>query len=228
MTKKLLLASAVCLGLPLGGHANATTFSYSSYNVVNDQNVSISGPGGFSETGGSGQIVLQGGSGDLLTWCIDIFDFLQGSGAYTFGNTPSNDGSQPPAPPSAALTNAQIGEIGALILYGNAHLGDNYDVSSGTQIAIWETEYGSLGYTFNGSAGANAEAATLLGLTLTPYYNWDMLSSENGEGLITNQGLSTLVPEPASLTLLGAALAGDDGAALQIIGVADGEIFGRR
>jgi hypothetical protein len=205
----LLPVLAIGLGLALSGTAGATTFSYSSYSVVNDQNVTITGPGGFNETGGSGQIVLHGSSVDLLTWCIDIFDYLTGSGTYTFGNTPSDNGSQPPSPPTAALTNAQIGAIGALVLYGNAHLGDNYDVSSGTQIAIWETEYSALGYSFNGSG--SVEAAFLLGLPLAPYYNWDMLSSTDGAGLINNQGLSTLsapIPEPGSLALLGSALGG--------------------
>jgi hypothetical protein len=206
--KQSLLAATIGLVVALNDPAGATTFSYSGYSVVNNQTVTITGPYGFNETVGSGQIVLHGSNGDLPTWCIDIFHFLQGSGTYSLGGPPSNNGSQPPAPASAALSAAQTGLIGALVLYGNTHLGDSYDVSSGTQIAIWQTEYGALGYSFNGSAGANAMAALLLGLPLAPYTGWNMLSSTDGQGLVNSQGLATLVAEPTSVMLLGGALAG--------------------
>jgi hypothetical protein len=115
----------------------------------------------------------------------------------------------------SALTSTQIGEIGALADYGNAHIGDNFNVSSGVQIAIWETEYG-LSDSFVGSAGANAEAAAVLAMTLTPDPNWAQLADyTNGtQGLvINNQGLEYkppvgVVPEPATLALLGIGLAG--------------------
>lgn len=207
MRKRLLVAVATALGFAFAAEPANATFIYSNYSVVNDQNVTIIGPGNFNETVGSGQIVLQSSDGTLPTWCIDIFDYLANSGSYNFSNTPSNNGTEPPAPPSAALTNAQIGEIGALIVYGDSHLNDSFDVSSGTQIAIWETEDGGLGYSFNGSAGADAVAASLLASPLTPYFGWDMLYSVDNQGLVNNQGLST-IPEPSSLALLVAALGG--------------------
>jgi hypothetical protein len=208
------LAAAAALGIALIGSANASpSFTYGSYEVVNNQGVSISGPGGFNEYGGSGQVILVGSGPDagklLDTWCIDVGDWLAGSGTFTIGGwAPSDNGTAPPNPASAALTHSQIGEIGALIQYGKLHLYDSYDTSSGIQIAIWETEYSTLGYTFSGSSGADAVAADLLGMSLTPWYGWEPLFSENSDGVVTNQAQAAAVPEPTTFMLVSAALLG--------------------
>jgi hypothetical protein len=218
-TKNLVSVVAVCVAglFAIAGPARATTLPYTSYSVTNDQNVVING----SETVGSGQIVLMDGSNSYPTWCIDIYHTLLGSDTSTYTEyptssyAPGNMGVPVPPGPGTALTATQIGEIGALADYGNAHIGDNFNVSSGVQIAIWETEYG-LSDSFVGSAGANAEAATLLAMTFTPDPNWAQLADyTNGtQGLvINNQGLefkppAGAVPEPATLALLGIGLAG--------------------
>jgi hypothetical protein len=112
--------------------------------------------------------VLHGADFDLKTWCIDIFHDLAGSGTFTISSAPSSNGT---IPPPNALDGTTIGETGALAAWGNAHIGDSYDVSSGTQIAIWRTEYEDGGYTFTGSAGAKAMADSLLAMTLSPVPN---------------------------------------------------------
>jgi len=218
MITKLAGMAVVTAMLAASGPAIATTFTYSSYSVVNEQNVNISGPSSppFITPAGSGQILLQGTSlgFDVPAWCIDIFDMLTPTGIYTFGPSAdaSDNGTAPPVPSSAGLS-TQIGEIGALMDYGNAHVNDpgGFDISSGTQLAIYMTEYAGLGYAFAGSSGANAEAAYLLGLTLTPDYNWLALTNTTSQGLVTNQGVATTVsepvPEPASIALLGVGLA---------------------
>ena len=204
-----LLAPSLAIGSAVAG-----PFVYSGYDVVNNQSVSLSGPGGFNEVGGSGQIILHGtgpsAGVNILAWCIDVLHWLQGSGTYTFNSSPSNNGTNPPTPAAAALSTVTIGQIGALIAYGNAHINDSYDISSGTQIAIWTTEYAGLGYSFLGSPGANATASALLALlpSLTPDHSWLALTSKDSQGLVTNQSLAIQVPEPGALGLLGAGLLG--------------------
>ncbi len=196
-----VLASLLATASP----AAAGTVSYDGYDVVHNQNVSISGPG-VNESGGSGQILLHtAGGGYLATWCVDIFHFLSGSGTYTIGGVPSGNGT--PAPTGAPLSNAVLGEIGALVNYGNAHIGDTYDVSSGTQIAIWRAEYGS-SYTFVGSAAAMSTADSLLAMSLPPDYSYAVLTSMDGSRAVNDQGLVTAAPEPATLGLIGLGLAG--------------------
>ncbi len=224
-TKNLVSVVAVCVAglFAIAGPARATQLPYTSYSVTNDQSVTISGS--VSGTVGSGQIVLMDGSNSYPTWCIDIYHTLLGSDTSTYteyptsSNTPGNMGVPVPPGPGTALTATQIGEIGALADYGNAHIGDNFNVSSGVQIAIWETEY-SPSDTFVGSAGANAEAAALLGMTLTPDPNWAQLAdyTTNTQGVVisvNNQSLEFKppagvppLPEPATLALLGIGLAG--------------------
>jgi len=161
--KTALLASAVAIGALAATPAFATTFAYGSYNVVNNQNVTLTGPNNFNEVGGSGQIDLIGTGANagqtLAVWCIDLVQELQNSGVFTYNNPSSVTiaGTQ-----NVALTSAQIGEIGGLIVYGNANIGTgDYNFSSALQIAIWTIEYAGQGYTINGSSGTDTGALTL-------------------------------------------------------------------
>src|SRR5271166_4807000 len=89
MITKLAGMAVVTAMLAASGPALATTFTYASYSVVNNQNVNISGPSPppFITPDGSGQILLQGTSlgFDVPAWCIDIFDMLTPTGTYILG-----------------------------------------------------------------------------------------------------------------------------------------------
>jgi hypothetical protein len=138
------LAAAI-VATTLGAQsASAANITYTGYSWIGD-NINISSPNTVS--GGAGQITLTGVGGytsnTLLAWCLDIYDYLQGNNGtkytYTIGGP---------------LTN---GKIGGLIKEGNelvaagslSYDGVNWnkaDLSAAAQVAIWTTEYGSLGY----------------------------------------------------------------------------------
>jgi hypothetical protein len=181
-TKSALVASVIAIGALAATPAFATTFDYSSYNVVNNQNVTLTGPNNFNETGGSGQIDLIGTGANagqtIAVWCIDLVQELLTSGVFTYNNPSSVTiaGTQ-----NVAMTNTQIGEIGGLINYGNANIGTgDYDFSSAIQIAIWTIEYAGQGYTITGSSGAETEAGTLeteaANGTIAPNTGWSALT----------------------------------------------------
>src|SRR5690348_7623573 len=113
--------------------ASAATFQYDGFDLANQQ-------------ADAGQITLYGSGPNtgqsFIAWCMDIYDWLQYSGTFTVkplttAGAPATAGTNP------TLTQAQIGQIGALISYGNANINTNYNVSAAIQLAIWELEYGS-------------------------------------------------------------------------------------
>jgi hypothetical protein len=124
-----------------GGAAQATSFQYGTYTVVNEQVISISSP--TMAAGGVGEIILEGSGANagqtLLAWCLDIYTALKSAGTYNIGTlTAAGSGA-----PNPTLTNAQIGEIGALMLNGERLANSMLNSSAATQLAIWEVEYGS-------------------------------------------------------------------------------------
>lgn len=121
--------------------ASATTFTYGSISVANEQTVQITSPNNIF--GGMGQITLNGSGPNIgqsiLAWCLDVTTFLTTSGSYR--TSPLTTAGAGGANPS--LTSAQIGQIGSLIAHGNALISGPTDASAAIQLAIWTTEYGA-------------------------------------------------------------------------------------
>jgi hypothetical protein len=149
------------LGLSaLVGTASAETFTYGSYSVVNEVNVTISGSPSPSVPGfedgyfGSGQIILNGTGADagkyLDVWCIDATHILQWSDTYTVISSGfTNDGS---ASGGSLIGSPALGEIGALVNWGDQHINTYTDVSAAVQLAIWMIEYPGATFTSDSSA----------------------------------------------------------------------------
>jgi hypothetical protein len=201
---RFLKVTAVLTGLAmLGGYstaATAGTFTYQSYGF-SGENVHITdlSLGVNNEYGGAGLITLNGSS-TIAAYCVDIADWLLGSGTY---NTGINPAANPNLAGLSGFTgHSKIADISALIANGSN--------AAAVQVAIWETEYGSA-VTITPDdphlqSVANAYFADLQTLWTVPGNRSLMeLTPTGGQ---TNQALVYLVaaPEPASMAILGAAM----------------------
>jgi hypothetical protein len=200
-----LVAAALVAGVNV---ASAATFTYSSYSVTNEQDITILTPNSIS--GGAGQITLIGSGAnpgvitndgaDILAWCLNIYTYLASSGTYTVGTltTAGTGGSNP------TLTTTQIGEIGALMLNGDAIINSSTNVSAAIQLAIWEVEYGST-FTYSGLSSAVTNLANTYKSDVTggspiwaPDYNVSLLSESDNQNL----GFVTPTPLPSTWTMM--------------------------
>jgi hypothetical protein len=179
--------------------ANAGTFTYNTYGL-SGENVHITDTslGIQNEYGGAGLITLEGSS-TIAAYCVDIADWLLGSGTY---NTSVNPASNPLLVGLSIFTgHAKIADISALISHGTN--------AAAVQLAIWETEYGAAVTITPDDSGLQAVASTYLtdlatlwtvpkGMTLLE------LTPANGQ---INQTLVYMaaVPEPTSMAVLGSA-----------------------
>lgn len=178
----------------------AETFTYSSYSVPGEQTISITSP--TNVYGGMGQIDLQGSAPSsagitIMAWCLDVYTYLTGdgyggSGPFTYNISPLTNATSAigfgtsdatPASEIGTLTSSQIAKIGGLIAYGNANIAQQ-NVSAGTQLAIWETEYGG-NFQFTGVSSDTATQATNelaeLGTSISLDSDVALLTAVNGE-----------------------------------------------
>jgi hypothetical protein len=201
---RIITATVILAGLvAFGGHttdARAGTFTYQNYGF-SGENVHITDISLVvnNEYGGAGLITLNGSSA-IAAYCVDIADWLLGSGTYNTGVNPTAN------PNLAGLSiftgHSKIADIGALMANGS-----NY---AAVQVAIWETEYGAaVTITPDNQqlqAVANTYFANLQTLWTVPSSLSLMeLTPAGGQ---TNQTLVYMVPapEPGSMAILGSAM----------------------
>jgi hypothetical protein len=194
----ILVGLVVSAGFAAGAHAG--TFTYQSYGF-SGENVHITDTalGVNNEYGGAGLITLRGSSA-IEAYCVDIADWLLGAGSYNTGINPSSNPNL--AGVSAYTGHSKVADIAALIANGT-----NY---AATQVAIWETEYGS-------AVTITPDDPSLQGVANSYFTDlqtqWSVpgnqrlleLTSVVGQ---TNQTLAYMVPapEPASVAILGSAM----------------------
>jgi hypothetical protein len=230
-------ATIALLGLtPLlsGGSAKAATFTYSSVSgsygdsqtitfsgLPNSPADSYEGANGIYANSDSltGTISGSSGSKTITAWCIDFYDFLQGTGAYTLTKpTFSNGGATSNIPTGAAgvtMSQQMLGQIGALVTYGSQAANQNAVTDAAVQVAIWDVEYNKGSATsspFTPSNGAvTTEVATLLAdINPTNANHFAYVTNVTVLAASGNQNLVTVsaVPLPAALPLFGSAVAG--------------------
>lgn len=228
----LLLFFAIFAGTDV---ASAATFKYSSFNdqidgELSGQYVTIETP--RSVTGLAGQIELIGAAGspnagqDLLVFCLDIYDNLSSSGTYTVSQlTTSSQLTTQSSGSSQRLSQTQIGEIGSLILNGDAAIkaatkATVQAIAAAVQLAIWDIEYNTVikngkntvtgtVFTYTGIAQGTINLANSYVANVESGGSWD--APYTNVSLLTAPGNQTMVyinptPLPAALPLFATGL----------------------
>lgn len=197
---KTTLLTATCLAIAAVAQAHASPVTYSSYTVLNNQDVTLNDPslGVVNERSGSGQITLRGANtpgGVIATWCVDIAHRLQGSGSFA---------------KEGVLDSAVSNKVNALMTHVAPLLATNSNSSSALQVAIWKAEYGS-GLTVSAPRAVSELANAYLSKVADGAWAADptmRVAVLSGGGSNQDQAYLTAVPEPASLAVVAAGLVG--------------------
>ena len=149
-------------------------------------------------------------------WCIDIYhdDQVGGGQNVSFVTGPITTNNATPT--AVALTDDQVSEIRALVNYGDVLLANrntaSNDVSAAIQLAIWQVEYGTA-FSYDGNTTLNdlvaADIKFVSDKDNAAHFSGPvtaLISQQGTQGLVTSE--PALVPEPASMALLGAGLLG--------------------
>ncbi len=197
---KTTLLAASCLAIAAIAPAHAGQVTYSSYSVLNSQDVTLTDAalGIVNERGGAGQITLNGTNtpgGMIRTWCVDVAHYLAGSGSFTTGGM---------------LDSAVSSKVNALLTHVVPTLGEDFNKSSALQVAIWRAEYGS-GLTVSAPEGVSRLADNYLSRVGNGAWVADptmRVAVLSGGGSTQDQAYLTPVPEPASVAVVAASLIG--------------------
>ena len=197
---KTTLLAATCLTIAAVAPAYAGQVTYSSYSVLDNQNVTLHDAKLWAqdELVGSGQITLKGTNspgGMIATWCVDIADQLKNSGSFSTGT----------------FLDGTVGnKINALLTHVVPTLAMDSDSSSALQVAIWKAKYGDALTVY-----APSQVSSLANDYLSKVNNSTWIADPTmrvavlaGRGENQDQAYLTPVPEPASMAVMAAGLVG--------------------
>jgi len=203
---RLIKIAALIAGLIAGTgitDAHAGLYTYGSYSFSGSNvHFSDSSLGITNEYGGSGLITLNGPF-PINAYCVDLSDWLLGSGTYNFGVNPATD---PNLTGTSSITgDSKIADISALIFNGQN--------SAAVQLAIWETEYGAAASFTPDDSSLQQVASQYLTDASTSWTvpsNWDLYEltavGPANQTLVYMADPPSPVAEPGTLALLGGAI----------------------
>jgi PEP-CTERM motif len=205
---KLLLAAALTA---FAAPAYAGSLTYDNYTWTGIGSISITSPN--SIIGGAGPITLYEKGVVVVAdaWCLDIDNYLAGSG--TVGTSAFNlaDAKSSPGVPSS-LTATQLGVISWLVDIGD-HTSDA-TLQGAIQVAIWSTEYSNFAYNSLGATFTTDVANDILAATADYTGHGDADAPGVFTLLVPRAGAvsQTLVygsnvPEPSTWVTMGAGFA---------------------
>jgi hypothetical protein len=151
-----------------------------------------SGPEKLSGTFGATNTAFN----DVLVYCTDLYNYSASPATYTVGYLTSSH--QPSG--SNDLSTAQVNEIATLIAANHAD-------QSATQLAIWSVEYGKA-FSFTGTPAQTATDVTAYLTALNGSAPANVQLYQLHDTGVQGFAYVASVPEPATLSVLGAAILG--------------------